>query len=161
MVNIRNFRDQDAPHLWQLFFHTIRHINRRDYTEAQVTAWAPEDIDPGYWLPRMQGLQPYVAEIDQTIVGYTDLQDDGLIDHFFCHHQYQGQGVGKALMQHVFAEASRRCINQLHSHVSITAQPFYSHMGFDTVEEQQMEARGQTLINFLMGKSVEETSSAT
>lgn len=154
MVSIRNFRDQDSPHLWQLFFNTIRHINRRDYTEAQVNAWASEDIESSYWLPRMQDLQPYVAEIDQVIVGYTDLQDDGLIDHFFCHHQVQGQGVGKALMQHLFAEASKRGIDKLHSHVSITARPFYIHMGFEVIEQQRMEARGQTLINFLMGKSV-------
>lgn len=157
MVNIRNFRDEDSPHLHQLFFNTIRQVNRRDYTEAQVLAWASDEIDETYWLPRMQGLQPYVAEIENQIVGYTDLQDDGLIDHFFCHSDYQGKGVGKALMQHVFAEAQQRNINTLHSHVSITAQPFYSHMGFEVIEQQHMEIHGQTLINFLMEKSLPES----
>ena len=154
MIRIRSFRDEDSPHLHQLFFNTIRQINRRDYTEAQVIAWASDEIDATYWLPRMQGLQPYVAEIEEQIVGYTDLQDDGLIDHFFCHSDYQGKGVGRAMMQHVFAEAHKRKIKDLHSHVSITAQPFYSHMGFEVIEQQQMEARGQILKNFLMGKSL-------
>ncbi len=41
----------------------------------------------------MSGLSPFVAEIDNIIVGYIDLQSNGLIDHFFCHYEYQGQGV--------------------------------------------------------------------
>lgn len=49
----------------------------------------------------MKGLSPLVAELDAIIVGYADLQANGLIDHFFYHHNYQGQGFDKALMNHV------------------------------------------------------------
>lgn len=154
MITIRNYRQADAPELWQIFYHTIHTINRRDYSEQQVRAWASDEIDPAHWQQRMDSINPYIAEIEQQIVGYTDLQNDGLIDHFFCHHAYQAQGVGRALMQHVFAQAKLRDIHKLHSHVSLTAKPFYQRLGFEQLKQQQMECRGQTLQNFLMGKTL-------
>lgn len=93
----------------------------------------------------MNGLSPFVAVKEDVIVGYTDLQKDGLIDHFFCHHEYQGQGVGKALMQHVHEQAKQRAINKLHSEVSITARPFYEHFGFSVISEHSVEIDGQVL----------------
>ncbi len=100
----------------------------------------------------MKGLSPFVAEIDGVIVGYTDLQVSGLIDHFFCHHEYQGKGVGKALMNHVFKVGNSRGIKRYFSEVSITARPFYEHFGFKVVQAQEMEVRGQKLRNFVMEK---------
>ncbi|MGU3843381.1 N-acetyltransferase family protein, partial [Vibrio diabolicus] len=105
MLSIRRYRTEDAPILWTLFYHTVRVINRRDYTESQVSAWAPSDFDLNSWQRTMDAIQPYIAEIEGQIVGYCDLQSDGLIDHFFCHHEYQGQGIGRDLMSFLFSQA--------------------------------------------------------
>ncbi|EXJ26082.1 acetyltransferase family protein [Vibrio parahaemolyticus VPCR-2009] len=112
MITIRNYSVEDAKALWDIHFYTIRNINIRDYSQAQVEAWAPERLDPSVWEKRMKGLSPFVAEIDGVIVGYTDLQASGLIDHFFCHHEHQGKGVGKALMNHVFKVGNSRGIKR-------------------------------------------------
>ncbi|WP_415836083.1 GNAT family N-acetyltransferase [Rheinheimera salexigens] len=144
--------ETDAAALWRIFFNTIRNINCRDYSQAQIEAWAPESYDFTAWQQRMQGLSPFVAEMDGVIVGYTDLQPDGLIDHFFCHHQYQGQGVARALMEHVFKQGQTRGVRRYYSEVSITAKPFYQHMGFTVAKEQLIDIRGQQLKNFVMEK---------
>lgn len=153
MIEIRNYSANDTELLWDLFFNTIRQINSRDYTKEQVEAWASDSVDPDLWRKRMEGINPFIAEIDGVIAGYTDLQPSGLIDHFFCHHKYQRKGVGSALMNHVFAKGRERAINRFHSEVSITARPFYEHFGFSVVNEQQMEVRGQVLTNYLMEKN--------
>jgi putative acetyltransferase len=80
------------------------------------------------------------------------LQANGLIDHFFCHHNYQGQGVGKALMNHVLDIGKQQGINRFFSEVSITAKPFYEHFGFEVAKAQEVEIRGQILRNFVMEK---------
>ncbi|MDF4335974.1 GNAT family N-acetyltransferase [Vibrio parahaemolyticus] len=152
MITIRNYSAEDAKALWDIHFYTIRNINIRDYSQAQVEAWAPERLEPSVWEKRMKGLSTFVAEIDGVIVGYTDLQANGLIDHFFCHHEYQGKGVGKALMKHIFKVGNSRGIKRYFSEVSITARPFYEHFGFKVVQAQQMEVRGQKLRNFVMEK---------
>ncbi|MDN3701951.1 GNAT family N-acetyltransferase [Vibrio artabrorum] len=152
MITIREYVESDAQALWGIHFYTIRNVNIRDYSQEQVEAWAPECLDLSVWKTRISGLSPFVAEVDNTIVGYTDLQPNGLIDHFFCHHEYQGQGVGKALMSHVLSMAEQRGIRRLYSEVSITARPFYEYFGFKVVQTQEMEVRGQKLRNFVMEK---------
>nr|WP_216606173.1 GNAT family N-acetyltransferase [Vibrio sp. AIC-3] len=142
--------------MWEIFFHTVRNVNVRDYSQQQVEAWAPSSFDFALWKKRMNGLQPFVAELDGCVVGYTDLQPNGLIDHFFCHHEYQGKGVGKALMEHVFTVGRVRGISRYFSEVSITARPFYEHLGFKVVNEQEVEMRGVKLTNYVMEKVVED-----
>ncbi|MEH0696549.1 GNAT family N-acetyltransferase [Vibrio owensii] len=156
MMIIREFREQDAPILWALFYNTIRNINLRDYTEQQVKAWAPDEFDAQLWLKKMTAIQPFVAELDGVIVGYSDVQPSGLVDHFFCHHEYQGQGVGRALMTHVIKQAEAKGLDRIYSEVSITARPFYEHMGFTVVNEQQIEVRGATLINYVMERHLDK-----
>ncbi|WP_299695692.1 GNAT family N-acetyltransferase [uncultured Vibrio sp.] len=152
MIKIRQYVEADVQALWDIHYHTIRNINIRDYTQEQVVAWAPEHFDLAVWKRRMKGLSPFVAELDGIIVGYTDLQANGLIDHFFCHHNYQGQGVGKALMNYVIDIGKEQGINRFYSEVSITAKPFYEHFGFEVAKAQEVEIRGQILRNFVMEK---------
>ena len=142
---IRDFREDDAEILWKLFFDTVRNINRRDYSESQVRAWASDTYDADYWTRRMRGLSPFIAEIDSVVVGYADLQPDGLIDHFFCHHEYQGRGVGRALMHHILEVGRSRGVSRFHSEVSVTARPFYEHLGFRVVREKTENMGDQIL----------------
>lgn len=155
MVRIRNYQPNDNKALWEIYFHTVRNINVRDYSQEQVEAWAPSDFDSELWQKCLHRIQPFVAELDGRIVGYTDLQPNGLIDHFFCHHEYQGKGVGRALMGHVFQIGSVRGVSRYFSEVSITARPFYEHLGFTVVNEQEVEMRGVKLTNYVMEKVVE------
>ena len=48
-LSIRPFRHGDEEALWALFRNTIRHVNRKDYSDEQVRAWAPDTIDPERW----------------------------------------------------------------------------------------------------------------
>ncbi len=154
-ISIRDFTPADAKALWEVYFHTVRNVNCRDYSPQQVQAWAPSDFDFTLWQKRMEGLKPFVAVVDGVIAGYSDLQEEGLIDHFFCHYQFQGKGVGRALMTHIFALGEQRGIKRYHSHVSLTARPFYERMGFEMVKQQTLDVRGQRLTNFLMQKQGE------
>jgi putative acetyltransferase len=156
MITIRDFQEEDSPKLWALFFNTVRNVNRRDYTEQQVKAWAQEGFDSQLWLKKMVSIQPFVAVLDGVIVGYSDVQPSGLVDHFFCHHEYQGQGVGRALMTHVLEQAKAKGLDRIYSEVSVTARPFYEHMGFIVVNEQQIEVRGATLTNYVMERRLDK-----
>lgn len=159
MITIRPYQPEDAAALWQLFFNTVRQINVRDYTQAQIEAWAEDKSDLTDWIEKMKSNQPFVATlnneiVDNKIAGYADLQPNGLIDHFFCHHQYQGCGVGKALMAHIHQQAKQRNLTRLHADVSITAKPFFEHAGFVVKEKQSVSLRGQLFTNYKMEKSI-------
>lgn len=152
MISIRAYKIGDERYLREIFFNTIRQININDYTQKQVIAWAPESYDEAQWQSRIQTIFPFIALIDDKIVGYSDVQNDGYIDHFFCHSDFQGKGIGKTLMNTLFDEASKKGLGRLYSHVSITAQPFFEHFGFKLVKSQQVEIRGEVLTNYVMEK---------
>jgi putative acetyltransferase len=152
MIIIRNYKVVDAPEAWELKFHTIRKININDYSLEQVTAWAPDNFDMVVWQKRVDDMNPFIVELDGKIVGFADLQPDGYIDHFFCHADYQGIGVGRLLMEHLFAKGRSEGIKRYYSQVSKTARPFYEHFGFSVVKEQQVDINGQLLTNFGMEK---------
>ncbi len=154
MIVIRSYKKSDVCALWDIRFKTIREVNIKDYSREQVGAWAPNSFDIEDWSKKLSKLSPFIAEIDGNIVGYADLQVDGLIDHFFCHYQYQGQGVGRALMEHILKVGMSKGIYHYYSAVSMTAKPFYEKFGFSVTKEQLVEVRGQIFKNFLMTRSL-------
>ena len=152
MIKIRNYETKDAAITWDIKFNTIRNINIRDYTVAQTKAWAPDNYDMKLWQKRVSGMNPFIAELNGQVVGFADLQSDGYIDHFFCHSEYQGFGVGRALMEHILAIGSSEGVSRFYSEVSLTARAFYEHLGFNVVKEKQLEVKEEKLTNFVMEK---------
>lgn len=99
-------------------------------------------------------MDPFIAELSGKLVGFADLQSDGYIDHFFCHLDHQGQGVGSALMKTLIQTANAKGLGKMYSHVSITAKPFFEHFGFLSLKTQEVEVRGEILTNFVMEKKL-------
>ncbi|MBM83125.1 MAG: GNAT family N-acetyltransferase [Planctomycetaceae bacterium] len=153
-MHIRKYKPGEEQELWNLFYNTVRAVNLADYTQQQVEAWAPDDADMSKWHKRIEGINPYVCIEDDAIIGYTDLQPEGYIDHFYVHHQRQRRGVGKLLYETVETEALRKQIAQLTSEVSITARPFFESCGFEVVEPQEVYIGDIAFRNFKMRKSL-------
>ena len=155
-MHIRKYHPGEERELWQLFFATIHNVNIRDYTAEQVRAWAPEQIDEQLWRERIRSMNPYVCVVDNQIAGYAGLLPTGYIDHFYVHHQRQGQGVGKLLYAAIEAEARDRHVDELTADVSITARPFFTARGFTVVVPQEV-ARGKSVLrNFKMVKQLND-----
>jgi len=144
---------EDAEAIGKLFYNTIHKINIRDYTPAQIAAWAPENIPVEGWIKKQTTHQVFVADHDGTIVGFAELETNGHLDCFFCHHEYQRLGIGSALMSRII-ETSRDMNNvYIFSEVSITARPFFESSGFKVVHEQQILCRGEWMTNFAMRRN--------
>lgn len=145
MIALREFRPGDEPALRAVFESAIHEVAIRDYTQAQVDAWAPRGWDPALWAARMQGIAPFVVERDGEIVAYADVQPNGYIDHFFVSAPAGKQGVGGLLMRRIHDRAGELGIAVLTSEVSRTAQPFYRHFGFEIVDHHSNIVRGVEL----------------
>jgi len=154
-MKIRAYHLGEEREIWQLFHDTIHHINAEHYSQKQLDAWAPEPFDETLWRDKLAKLSSFVCVKEEKIVGYSDLQQNGYIDHLFCHHQYQGCGVGTALMAHIHTLAEQQRIKQLSADVSVTAKPFFEIKGFKVVKQQTVPIRGQILTNFKMTKTLQ------
>jgi putative acetyltransferase len=149
---IREFMITDTQQIMQLFYDTVHRINIRDYSQAQVDAWAPEYMDGQKWIERMQDRMTYVAEENGKIIGFAELERNGHIGCFYCHADHQNMGVGTALFKRIQLTAENRDHQKLLVEVSITAKSFFEQMGFTAIAPQEVERRGVKLINYVMEK---------
>jgi putative acetyltransferase len=151
-MKIRLFRTQDTEQIAQLFHETVREVNIRDYSNNQVKAWAPDDIYFRNWSEVCLKRFTYVADDEGIIVGFGELEPNGHIDCFYCHKNYQRRGVGSQIYQAIEAKALELGLARLFTEASITAKPFFQHMGFSVVKQQQVTRRGETFTNYAMEK---------
>lgn len=153
-VHIRAYSEADLDALIELFAGSVRRVASRDYSPAQIEAWAPVAVNREHWATRLGSRPTYVAEAGGQIVGFSDLEPDGHIDMLFVHADHQGQGVARALLDHIHARAHEKGIDRLFTEASITARPFFERSGFEVIEPQDVELRGQTFRNYRMAKSL-------
>lgn len=153
-MKIRLFEKQDAEQVARLFHETVREINIRDYSTEQVVAWAPDNIHFRDWEKICSNRFTYVADDQGEIAGFGELEHNGHIDCFYCHKNYQRCGVGSKIYQAIEAKALDLDLSHLITEASITAKPFFQHLGFSIVKEQQVTCRGKIFSNYLMEKSL-------
>ena len=171
LMEIRRFRSEDGEQVAALFHHTVREVNRADYSLSQVQAWAPDDLGFRNWAEVCGNRITYVADLQGVIVGFGELVEKlvtkslatnnnlesvtpnhGYIDCFYCHHQYQRLGIGTRLYQTIEATALDLGMTHLTVAASITARPFFERMGFVVQHSQHVTCRGEVFLNYLMEK---------
>src|SRR5215208_4989412 len=144
----------DAFAIARLFYGTVRSVNRADYSEEQVEAWAPAVPDQQAWHARMSepDRRTLVAEEDDEVVGFAELEDDGHLHMIYLREDAVGRGVGRRLYEAVEEEARSSGVGRIFAEVSITARPFFERHGFRVVREQRVSLRGVEMTNFAMEK---------
>ena len=153
-MRLRTYDIRDTQQIVKLFYDTVHEVNIRDYTQAQVEAWAPADMDIERWTKSLSSKFTFVAEEGEKIAGFGELEPSGHIDRFYCHQDFQRQGVGRLILKQIESKAQELGINKLFTEASITARPFFESQGFIVVRKQEVERRGQKLINFAMEKNI-------
>ncbi|MCR5860762.1 GNAT family N-acetyltransferase [Flavobacterium sp. J372] len=153
-VVLRRYRAEDLYALIELFRGTVHAINAKDYTQAQLDAWAPVDIDAERWGPKLLQHYTIVAEMDGVLCGFADIDGTGYFDHLFVHKDYQGRGIAKELVKAVEAFATQSEVKTITVNVSITARPFFLKQGYELVKQQEVEYNGQRFTNYAMKKQV-------
>lgn len=149
---IRYYHPADIGQIVRLFYDTVHTINLADYTLEQVNAWVPNLPEEARWLGRYSDRIVFVADHDGTIAGFAELEPNGHIDCFYCHHLFQRRGIGRQLYQRLEQEANSLNLTRLFVEASITSQPFFEQMGFQTLHENQIIRNNVTLTNFSMEK---------
>ena len=149
-ISIRAYRPSDLDTVIAIFLSAIRVVAAKDYTPAQIDAWA--QADRSLWEPRRLSRPTWVAVIGGKSVGFADLEPNGHLDMMFVDPAHQGVGVATALLSTVEAAARAQSLSAIFTKASVTARPFFAKRGFRLVAEQLVERHGQRLTNFRMEK---------
>ncbi len=144
---IREYTTSDCERLAELFYETVHHVNARDCTKEQLTAWATGNVDLSVWDKSFLEHKTLVAVEKGMIVGFGDIDSTGYLDRLFVHKDHQRQGIATALCEKL------ECgLDKITTHASITAKPFFESRGYKVIKEQQVERQGIFLTNYVMEK---------
>ena len=115
------------------------------YDRALVEEWAlGGDFDP----ESLRKLLLYVAESDGRPVGWAALiprGEVGWLEDLWVEPAWIGRGVGRALFEHVAAEARQRGARRLEWEAEPNAQGFYEHLGATYVRDSEETEWGRVL----------------
>ena len=154
-MNIRPYHSDDCQAILSLFYETVHKINRRDYTREQIEAWTNNNnIDPIAWNLSLIHHKTLVAEMDNTIVGFGDLNGN-FLDRLYVHAEYQRRGIATAIMDRLERYAAEQNYTTIVTHASITAYPFFRDRNDQLLKEQQVERHGVFLKNIMMQKELD------
>ena len=153
---LRLYRPEDLEELIQLFYQTVRTVNRRDYSAREVEAWvpSPETVDRAAWSESLAAHYTVVAEREGRLLGFGDMDSTGYLDRLYVHRDFQGRGTASAIVQALEGYAWGLGVEEISVHASRTARPFFQRRGYQTAAAQQVERRGVLLENFVMKKSL-------
>jgi putative acetyltransferase len=154
MTSVRRFAAGDAPACHAVFFRAVREGAAGHYSEDQRRAWAPEAAMPESWPDWLAREATFVAEEGGRIIGFMVLARDGLLDMAFVMPEAMGQGVAGRLLDVVMAEAGARGLTRLHTEASHLARRFFLCHGWVEEARQEVEKRGQRLVNFRMFRAL-------
>lgn len=151
-TRIRAYDAGDAPGIVRLFYETVHSVNRTDYSDKQVEAWAPGVPDAEEWHARMSERLTLVAEEGGEVVGFAELEEDGHLDMLYLRKDAVRRGVGQRLYRAVEQEARGQGLGRIFTEASVTARPFFERQGFRVTQAQTVLVRGVSLTNFAMEK---------
>lgn len=147
-MKIRKYKISDCEELAKLFYDTVHTINAKDYTEEQLNVWATGQVDLEKWNQSLHEHFTVVAVEDEVIIGFGDIDKTGYLDRLYVHRDHQGKGVATAICNQLEQTVQENVV----THASITARPFFEKRGYKMVKEQQVERQGIMLTNFIMEK---------
>lgn len=147
-VYIRLYQQSDCKELTELFYNTVHTVNAKDYTKEQLNVWATGQVDLEKWNLSLQEHYSVVAVENNIIVGFGDIDKTGYLDHLFVHADYQGKGIATSICD----QLEQVVQENITTHASITARPFFEKRGYQVVKEQQVERQGIFLTNYVMVK---------
>ena len=151
-MRIRPYTSADCPAVLALFRETVHTVARRDYSPAQLNAWAPPDPDAAAWNASLRSHAALVAEDEAgRLLGFADLDVAARhLDRLYVAARCQRQGVGSALCAALEALLPPGAVVTVD--VSLTARPFFQARGYRLIRPQRVERRGVELANLRMEK---------
>ncbi|MBQ8554938.1 MAG: GNAT family N-acetyltransferase [Clostridia bacterium] len=134
-MQLRPFAPADAAETAQLIATTLRITNSRDYS-AEYIEDTIASHDEKVLLDRAAWSHMYVAVRAGQIIGCGAISSfwggatESILLTIFVLPEYQGQGVGRRIVETLEADEYFLRANRIEISASITAVPFYQRMGY-------------------------------
>lgn len=151
-IKIRTATESDVAAIADLYSETVRNINSKDYTERQIEVWSNGSANLENWKRHIKEQYFVVAEIKNTIAGFSSITPEGYLDFMYVHKDFQRVGIAKKLLDEIEKKAIEQKNPEIFSHVSKTAKGFFEKSGYVFSGESIDPYKGEVFINNIMKK---------
>lgn len=156
-LHLRPYQPEDAEATLRIFERAVSITALSRYTSGEVAAWLGGPRDKGAWAADREAASTFVAERAGTVIGFSDLFDDGYVDRLFVDPDHGRQGVGRMLLKRVVDEAAQRELPSMTTHASLVARPVFEAAGFTVVHPETVMKDGERLERFYMSKEMDRS----
>lgn len=130
-ISLRPAQETDSWMLSAIHIAAIKALPTTYYTHRELLAWRnyldkPDNSSIFKYL-KLETIR--VAIENEIIAGFTSFTANELIS-LYVHPHYQGQGIGRTLVEHFCSEASGQGFNSVITTASLYAEGFYLRLGF-------------------------------
>jgi putative acetyltransferase len=153
-LHIRKATEKDLDVILDLFESTILQVSAKDYSPAQVTAWAGGVRKRDKWKQKIREQYFLLVFVDKQPAGFASISPAGYLDFLYVSKDFQRQGIAKALYRELETFAKSKHLSSIETDASITARPFFKKLGFETLQQQQVLIDNVVLTNYKMKKEL-------
>ena len=144
--------DGEFPTVIKLISETVHSVCVNDYTKKELNAWAPPRFDTSRFIRALSPCYNLVAVIDNEIVGFISVENDGFVNRLFTHKDFLRMGIATALLNEAENWAKESGLKELTLDSSKTAIDFYIKKGFHKCGISVVEKDGVVFRNTVMKK---------
>ena len=130
---IREAVKADALAISRLIIDTLRESNAQDYS-SDVINQVELSFSPQAILRLLTQRKVFVAILKNQIIATAGLDQD-VVRSVFVEPAYQGKGIGRQLVTRIQVIALSEGFNLLRVPSSVTAQGFYTSLGFKKIRD--------------------------
>ncbi len=160
MITYRIAETKDIAELKDIFVRTITSTCGDDYSTREIAVWTSSSKKTGRWHELVTDQHTVIIEVDGETAGFGSVKLIDYIDFMYVLPDYQGQGIAKALLQHLTEWAVEMGAAELYTHASITARGFFKGQGFSVMYRNEVKKDGVTLVNYAMEKNLDDNSAS-
>jgi putative acetyltransferase len=146
-IFLRPAQETDAWVLSAIHIAAIKALPPTFYTQKELLAWRNyrNKPDGSNILKSMKVETCRVALKGDDVIGFASFIVDELIG-LYVHPKYQGQGIGRILVQHFCDEAIDQDIDQVITNASLYAEGFYLRLGFTAIQREPHYLRSGVVV---------------
>lgn len=131
---IRPATVEDTASISRVVIAALRSSNSQDYP-PEVIAEVEQSFAPKAVSAMLDKRKVFVAAYDEQIIGTASL-DGHVVRSVFVDPACHGRGVGRQLMNVIHATAASAGIQALRVPSSITAEAFYTTLGYQKIRDE-------------------------
>ena len=153
-VDIRKANFDDIDPVRFLFRDTVISINAQDYKPEEIKVWSECYRNIESWKKDIETQHFLLAIVNDQIVGFGSIADNGYLDFLYVHKDFQQQGIATKLLFEIEKHANKLQVKKIFSFVSKTARSFFEKNGYSKTGEQVNSLNQIEFVNSVMEKNV-------